>query len=103
MAGNGRVNLPLILALAGGKTVAEAADATGLSERTIFRRLEDADFRRRVSQARGDMLARAVGRLADVSARAVKTLEALLEAEGEFVRLNAAKAILETGNRLRES
>jgi hypothetical protein len=43
----------LILALAAGATVREAAEQAGIGERTAHRRLADADFRRAVSEARG--------------------------------------------------
>jgi flagellar motility protein MotE (MotC chaperone) len=49
------------------------------------------------------MVTRAVGRLADQSAKAVDTLVGLLGAESESARLGAARSILELGTKLRES
>jgi hypothetical protein len=93
----------LIAALASGATVQAASVAAGVAERTVYRRLEDPAFRRRVSETRGRMLAQAVGLLADASSRAVTTLTNLLEGESESVRLSAAKSIIELGCKLRES
>ena len=85
----------LLLALAGGQSVREAARTAGVSERTAFRRAADPDFRQAVGRARGELLVRAVGRLADAATAAADTLAALLAAEAENVRLGAARAILD--------
>jgi hypothetical protein len=105
VAGSGRRTADdrLALQLAAGQTVAEAAQSARISERTVYRRLEDSLFRRRVSTLRGEMVARATGRLADESSKAVATLAALLSAESESVRLGAARSILELGTKLREA
>ncbi len=106
MAENGRRkgDAALLLALASGETVREAARLAGIGERTATRRLADADFRRRVAELRGEMVSRAVGRLADGSTEAVAALRKLLDAgTPPAVRLGAARAILELGTKLRES
>ena len=105
MAENGRLKGDdnLLLAMAEGRTVREAAIAAGLGERTATRRLADPNFRRRVVEARAEMVARALGKMADGMAEAADTLRQLLRAEGESVRLGAARSILELGNKLRES
>jgi hypothetical protein len=63
----------LILALAAGASVREAAERAGIDERTAQRRLADADFRRAVSQARGRIFDAARGRLAGLASKAVET------------------------------
>jgi hypothetical protein len=93
----------LALALAAGKTITEAAVAADLSRRTATRRVIDPAFRRRVAELRAEMVARALGKMADGMAAAAETLRALLDAEGESVRLGAARSILELGNKLREA
>ena len=105
MAGGDRrdADQALVAALAAGATKQEAARLAGVGERTIYRRLEDPDFRRRVDQARSELVTQAVGRLADASAAAVTTLRALLGADSESVRLGACRAILDLGLKLRES
>jgi hypothetical protein len=93
----------LALALASGKTITEAAAAAELSRRTATRRVAEPDFRRRVAEVRAEMVGRALGKMADSMTAAADTLRALLDAEGESVRLGAARSILELGNKLRES
>ncbi|HEV3446504.1 MAG TPA: hypothetical protein VG099_17805, partial [Gemmataceae bacterium] len=93
----------LILALAAGATVREAAEQAGIGERTAHRRLSDADFRRAVSEARGRMFDAARGRLAGLASKAAETLERLMESEKPAVALGAAKAVLEVGSRLGKS
>ncbi len=93
----------LVAAVAAGATKQEAAQLIGVGERTVYRRLDDPDFRRRVDQARAELVSRTVGKLADASTAAVTTLCALLEADSESIRLGAARAILELGLKLRAS
>jgi len=92
----------LILSLARGKTVREAAESAGIGERTAHRRLSEPVFLRLVQETRAEMMTRAMGKLADASIEAVETLVSLLKAESETVRLGAARTILEAGPRLRE-
>src|SRR5437870_3553232 len=105
MAENGRLkgDHALLLAMAEGRTVREAASVANVSERTATRRLADPDFHRRVVEARAEMMARALGKLADGMAEAADALRQLLGAKSESVRLGAARSILELGNKLRES
>jgi hypothetical protein len=105
MAGSGRRNADeaLALALAAGQTLRESAAAAGVAERTATRRWADAAFRRRVSQLRADMVARALGKLADGMAEAGEVLRKRLAAESESVRLGACRAPLEHGVKLRET
>jgi hypothetical protein len=101
--GRGKGDTALQLALAAGQTVRDAARAAGIGERTAGRRLADPAFRRRVCELRAEMVQRALGKMADGMAEAADTLRQLLRAEGESVRLGAARSILELGNKLRES
>jgi hypothetical protein len=93
----------LVAALAAGKTVQESARAGHVSERTVYRRLEEPEFRHELSKARAAMVDRATGRLADAMAIAVESLVALAEhADSEAARVSAARAVVEFGMRLRE-
>jgi hypothetical protein len=105
VAGNGRQNADeaLALALASGQTLRLAAEAAGIGERTAARRWADAEFRRRVSVLRGDLVGRALGRMADGMSAAADVLRQLLAAESESVRLGAARSLLELGVKLREA
>lgn len=60
----------LMLALATGSTINDAAAAAGCSPRTVSRRLADREFARRVSTVRGQLFAVATGRLANNAALA---------------------------------
>jgi hypothetical protein len=104
MAASGRKSADAVLlaALAAGATVGQAAEQTGLSERTIHRRLADPAFKQRLAGIRADMVQRAVNRLTDASTEATDALRGLLRADSEMVRLHAAKGVLELGAKLRE-
>ncbi len=105
MAGGARkaADDALVAALAGGSTVQAAAQLGGVSEATVYRRLKDPAFRRRIATARAEVLERALGHLAQGSAEAAIVLRSLLaESKDERIRLAAARAVLELGPRLRE-
>jgi hypothetical protein len=93
----------LILAVAAGARVREAAERAGIDERTAHRRLADANFRRAVSEPRGRMFDAARGRLAALASKAVETLQRLMESDKPSEALGAAKVVSELGPRLRES
>lgn len=93
----------LILALACGATVEAAARQCALSDRTVYRRLKDPDFRRRLEAVRSDMVRRTAGMLTAAAGEAVRTLLGLQkEAQPPAVRLGAARAVLEIGLKLRQ-
>jgi hypothetical protein len=103
VAGGKKVDQRLVLALAGGASVADAAVIAGMSKATAFRRMADPVFRARVEQAKTEMMAQAVGVLARVSTKAAGVLEALLDSPTEKVRLAAARSVLQIGADLRAS
>ena len=53
----------LFMALACGSTVENAARQLGLSESTIYRRLADPDFNKRLQELKADMVRRNAGSL----------------------------------------
>lgn len=93
----------LLTALAGGATVADAAQRAQVGERTVYRRLASVEFQREVTQTRSVMVAQSSGRLAVLALAAATTLGLLLKADSESVRCTAARAILELGTRVRET
>jgi hypothetical protein len=107
VAHRGRKNADdaLLVALAGGRTVKDAADLAGVSLRTATRRLADPGFRRRVTQARAAMVERALVELAAGAAAAVGALRDLHTGQNTppAVRQSAARSYLELGTRLREA
>ena len=94
----------LLMALACGATIANAATNAGISEATVYRRLKDPEFQRELSKTKTEMVRRTADMLAAASGEAVKTLMAILkDSTPPSSRLGAARAILELGPRLRES
>jgi hypothetical protein len=93
----------LIAALAAGGTVEASAKVAGVSVATAHRRIADPGFRQRVTDARDEMVSRAVARLSATSTLAADTLRELLTARSETVRLSAARTVLELGMKLRET
>jgi len=94
----------LLLALACGATVEAAARQCRLNERTVYRRLADAEFRRRLQEVRADMVQRTAGALTAASMESVRTLLELQKPPAPAaVRLGAARAVLELGVKLRET
>jgi hypothetical protein len=57
----------IVAALAAGSTQIEAAQKAGVSESTVYRRMQDDAFRAEVDSVRREMLGRTAGLLADVS------------------------------------
>lgn len=99
-----KTDLSLLVILACGATVEAAAKQLGISERTIYRRLEKPEFKQQIAEVRRDMLQRTAGSLTASGSEAVRTLIALLnEKRGENVRLGAARALLEMGIKVREA
>ncbi len=92
-------------ALAAGATLDEAAQKSGAGLTTIKTwGTTIPAFSRRVSELRGEMTARALGRLVDSMASAAETLGFLSrKGKSEMVRLSAARAVIELGVKLRET
>lgn len=90
----------LVPALASGASVAAAARKLGCARQTVFRRLQDPEFRRAVAQARGQIAARTTSMLARTSTLAVRTLRKLLADESASVRRMAARSVLDSLARL---
>jgi hypothetical protein len=106
MASNGRRNADdaLLLALACGSTVENAARKAGVGERTVYRRLKEPDFQQRLREIRADIVQRTAGALTAASMEATRTLIDLQNPETPpAVRLGAARAILELSMKVRES
>jgi hypothetical protein len=103
-SGRKTANEKLLMALAVGGTVEQAAQAAGVSRRTAHRRLRDPDFLRRLRQTKRDLSQRTADMLCGACGEAVKTLVALLREPAPFaVRLGAARAIVELSMKTREA
>jgi hypothetical protein len=92
------------LSIASGQTILEASRHSGAGERTIKTwSATDARFSERVSELRARMTEQALGRLTEGMTKAAITLQRLLDAKGENIRLGAARTILELALRLQEN
>src|SRR5262245_41336494 len=88
----------LLMALACGATVENAARQAGVSLRSAHRRMADESFRQRLQALRDDMVQRASGAMTAGSHEAVRTLLELLKPSmPPAVRLGAARSVLEIG------
>jgi len=103
MASSGRTSADetLIVLLAGGATRQQAAQSAAVSERSVYRRLEDPAFRARIEECRVDMRGRTASLLVAAGVAAVGVLVRLLRAESDAIKLAAATRILELGGKLR--
>jgi hypothetical protein len=99
-----KADAELIQSLACGATPESAAQKTGFSLRTIYRRLADPEFGKRVQELRAEMVRRVSGMLDAAGMGSIKTFAHLQSsAQSESVRLGAARAIIELGCKLRET
>jgi AcrR family transcriptional regulator len=93
----------LINALACGATIETAAHKAGVSPATVYRRLQDQTFQRLLQQSLSDMVKRTAGSLTALGQEAVRALAELLKPPTPAtVRLGAARAVLESGLKVRE-
>jgi hypothetical protein len=95
----------LLQALACGATVEHAARKAGVGERTVYRRLAEADFARRLRDLRTEMVQRTASMLTGAGMGAVKTLVDLQAdvAVAAGVRRRSARDLLEMGLKFREA
>jgi hypothetical protein len=89
------------VALASGLSLNAAAEQAGVCRKTVERRLADPAFRREVAEFRGQLIAAALGRLADNMTRAADAVAALLDDPDPRLRLRAARTLFNSGLRLR--
>lgn len=102
---NGRKNADntVILALACGATVESAARQSGVSETTIYRRLNEPSFQLRLREVQADILNRTAAALTAAATESVRTLMELQKpGTPPATRLGAARAVLELGLKIRE-
>lgn len=92
----------VVTALAGGATITAAAQAGGVSERTVRRRLDEPEYADAVRDARTAMFERALGTLARATTDAAGALIRLLDADAEHVRLGAARTVIDQAARLHD-
>ncbi len=87
-----------LTALLESASITDAAKGCGLSEKTLRRYLEDAEFQKEFRAARRVVFEQNIVRLQSLHAGAVDTLERNLNCENPSVEVRAAQIIIE-GNR----
>jgi len=93
----------LIIALAKGMSVRAAAKTSGFSERSVYRRLQDPQFLKRVSDAQSALLRQGLGRAISKVPVAWETLsDVATDSENDNARVIAARTILELSHKLGE-
>jgi hypothetical protein len=95
----------LLQALACGATVENAARKAEVGERTVYRRLADAGFRRQLQELRTEMMQRTAAMLTGAGMGSVKVLVDLQTdvAMPPGVRRRSARDVLELGLKFREA
>jgi hypothetical protein len=92
----------LVIALASGSSIAEAADAANVSLRSAERYAATGQVKSRVTEIRDRLFSEAVHVLANSASSAARAMRELIDSTDERVRLAAAKATLELGPQLAE-
>jgi hypothetical protein len=94
----------LLQALACGATVENAARKAGISERTVYRRLEQPSFCQQLTQLRTEIVQRTAALLTGAAVGSVKVLVDLQAdaATPAGVRRRSARDVLELGLKFRE-
>lgn len=93
----------LALLLAVGCSARQAAHRSGFAVRTVYRRLKDDAFQQQVQAVRSQIFERTASRLGRLGLKAAATLQALLDADSETIRLGAAREILQAAVRLKST
>jgi len=86
-----------ILALLGGATILETSAQAGVSKRTVFKWLQELEFRQRLDQERDHIKGRNINLIKATLGDAIKTARMLLKSQSESVRLAACRILLEYG------
>lgn len=89
-------------AIARGETAETAAQAAGVSERTVRRwQADEVEFAARVNDLRAEMFEDAAGRLSALTVKAVAALEEHIDAGGSL-SLRACKIVLQSASAYRQ-
>lgn len=92
----------LVTTLACGGTVENAAQRAEISERSVYRRLENPEFKQLLKEFRSELVKRTAGVLSAASIEAVKTLHSLMDRNcSPGTRLSAARSVIELSLRMR--
>lgn len=86
-------------------TLKEAALAAGVGEATLWRYMRDAEFSRRLREARREVMSHAVLRLQRAAGDAVRTLVSVMNdaSAGPWPRLTAARTVMDIAMRAHQA
>ncbi len=84
-----------LIALLETTSVRQAAEKCGLSERTLFKFLEDADFKAEYRNARRQTVESAIANIQNAASEAVERLKDLMHCENPVVEARCAQIIYE--------
>ena len=100
--GRRKADKVLLAALGCGATIEVAAHKAGVSEATVYRRLQEPEFIKQLQKFQSDIVQRAAATSTAAMTEAIKTFLALMQpSTPPAVRLGAARAIIDTGVNLR--
>jgi len=100
--GRRKADKVLLAALGCGAAIEVAAHKAGVSEATVYRRLQDPEFIKELQKFQSDIVKRAAATSTAAMTEAIKTLLVLMQpSTPPAVRLGAAKAVIDTGVSLR--
>lgn len=94
----------IIAALLSNSTVREAAEVAGVSERTIYSRLKEKEFKASLEKARRELWKGHTQALQGQLGKAIDTIVEIMDGDDvpPQVRLNAASEIIRSGMKLTE-
>lgn len=97
-------NEQIVAALMSHGTQKEAAAALGITERTIYDRMSEGDFKSLYKSAKADVVRKAVASLNNHIGEAIDTIVSIMNSEdaNPAVRLQAAQSILNNAGKFAE-
>jgi hypothetical protein len=100
--GRRKADKVLLAALGCGATIEVAAHKAGVSEATVYRRLQEPEFIKELQKFQTDIVKRAAATSTAAMTEAIKTFLTLMQPPTPpAVRLGAARAVIDTGVSLR--
>lgn len=91
------------LGIASGQSVAAAARAAGVHQKTVARWMRRPHFKALVDGIRSEMIQATLGKLLAVNGQAVDTMLSLLESKQDQVRMSAASKLVDLSLRVRQA
>lgn len=93
----------LAIAIASGTSISDVAAQADIDRSTVYRKLENPEFKRLVAEYRDRLIATALGRIADNMTRGADVLAQMLDCPKEHLRMRAARQLISLGLRMRDS